>query len=216
MRRMTENALAATVALLLAGCVQTPTRVDAARSEAPDKSYIVDLPVGWIKQATVDNHKLLVSRDGFLLNVIEVSRQPLKEAFPRTKKASTDSMLPAELAELEIAEIKAEDQYTAALNVIENEPAEIDGHEGFRIRVSFKNARGLEIQRVAAGFADKAAYYRLAFQAPMLYYFDTYYPEFQKTLASFQLAGSAKKTGSIPAQIMLSSVSVWVDHATPQ
>ena len=216
MRRMTENALAAAVALLLAGCVQTPTRVDTARSEAPDKSYTVDLPVGWIKQATVDNRKLLVSRDGFLLNAIEVSRQPLKEAFPKTKKAATDSMLPAELAELEIAEIKAEDQYTAALNVIENEPAEIDGHEGFRIRVSFKNARGLEIQRVAAGFADKAAYYRLAFQAPMLYYFGTYYPEFQKTLASFQLAGSAKKASSIPAQNMLSSASVWADHATPQ
>jgi hypothetical protein len=197
--------------LLFAGCAQTPTRVDVARSEAPDKSYTVDLPVGWIKQVSYDNRKLLASRDGFLLEAIEVSRQPPREAFPKTKKAASDSMLPAELAELEIAEIKTEDQYTAALNVIENEPAEIAGHEGFRIRVSFKNARGLEIQRVAAGFAEKAAYYQLAFQAPMLYYFGTYYPEFEKTLASFQLTGNAKKTAgeaSMPAQIMLSSTPV--------
>jgi hypothetical protein len=199
MNRMTRVMLAVTVALLSAGCVQTPTRVDVARSEAPDKSYTVDLPVGWIKQASVDNRKLFASRDGFLLEAIEVSKLPPKEAFPKTKKAASDNMLPSELAELEVAEIKAEDQYTAALNVIENEPAEIGGHEGFRIRVSFKNARGLEVQRVAAGFADKAAYYQLAFQAPMLYYFDTYYPEFEKTLASFQLAGNAKKTGRMPA-----------------
>jgi len=208
MNRMPELALAATVALLSTGCVQTPTRVDVTRSEAPDKSYTVDLPVGWIKQSSVDNRKLFVSRDGFLLEVIEVSKQPPKEAFPKTKKAASDSMLPAELAELEIAEIKAEDQYTAALNVIENEPAEIGGYEGFRIRVSFKNARGLEIHRVAAGFADKAAYYQVAFQAPMLYYFDTYYPEFEKTLASFQLTGNAKKTGSKPAP----SVTVRADR----
>ena len=202
MNRMTGVMLAVVVALLSAGCVQTPTRVDVARSEAPDKSYTVDLPVGWIKQVSFDNRKLFASRDGFLLDVIEVSKQPPKEAFPKTKRGASDSMLPAELAELEIAEIKAEDQYTAALNVMENEPAEIGGHEGFRIRVSFKNARGLEIQRVTTGFADKAAYYQLAFQAPMLYYFDTYYPEFEKTLASFQLAGSAKKTGSMPTTTM--------------
>jgi len=202
MSHSTGITLAVTMALLSTGCVQTPTRVDVARSEAPDKSYTVDLPVGWIKQVSYDNRKLFASRDGPLLEVIEVSRHPLKEAFPKTKHAASDSMLPAELAELEIAEIKTEDQYTAALNVMQNEPAEIGGHEGFRIRVSFKNARGLEIQRVTTGFADKAAYHQLAFQAPILYYFDTYYPEFEKTLASFQLAGSAKKTGSIPATTM--------------
>ena len=199
MSHATGITLAVTIVLLSTGCVQTPTRVDVAHSEAPDKSYTVDLPVGWIKQVSFDNRKLLASRDGFLLDAIEITKHPLKEAFPKTKKAASDSMLPAELAELEIAEIKAEDQYTAALNVLQNEPAEIGGHEGFRIQVSFKNARGLEIQRVTTGFADKAAYYQLAFQAPILYYFDAYYPEFEKTLASFQLAGGSKKTGSVPA-----------------
>jgi predicted dehydrogenase len=52
-----------------------------------------------------------------------------------------------------------------------------------------KNSRGLEIQRVVYGFADKSAYYRIHFTAPKLYYFDTYYPEFEKTVASFKVTG---------------------------
>jgi hypothetical protein len=98
-------------------------------------------------------------------------------------------MLPAELAELEIAETKMGDEFTAALNVLQNEPAEISGTDGYKLRMSYRNARGLEIQREVYGFADKSAYYRSHFTAPRLYYFDTYYPEFEKTVASFKTTG---------------------------
>jgi hypothetical protein len=175
--------------------VQVPTRIETARNDGPDKTYTVELPVGWIKEARTDNTVLLASRNGYLLEIIQIARHPLKDAFPKTKKAAGDSMLPAELAELEIAEIKSEDQFTAALTVLENDPVEIAGQEGFHIRVSFKNARGLEIQRVVDGFADKAAYYQIAFQAPMLHYFGTYYPAFQKAVESFQLSTGNKKAG---------------------
>ena len=177
--------------LLLAGCVAQPQRVDKPHTEAPDKSYAVDLPVGWIMQTAPDGKAMLVSRNGFLLEVIVFSKRPLNDAFPKTKKAATREMLPAELAELEIAEAKTQDEFAAALSVLENEPAEISGHEGFRLRVSYKNSRGLEIQRVVYGLADKNAYYRIYFTAPKLYYFDTYYPEFEKVIASFRM-GSHK------------------------
>jgi hypothetical protein len=180
--------------MLLTGCQQTPQRIDTPRTEGLDKSYTVDLPTGWIRQGTFDNKTLLASRNGFLLEFIAIAKRPLKEAFPMTKKAATEGMLPAELAELEIAEIKSSDQFTAALTVVENEPAEIAGRDGFRIQVSYKNARGLELQRVVYGFIDKTGYYQLAFQAPMLYYFGTYYPDFEKAVASFQLSGDSKKT----------------------
>ncbi len=185
------------VVLLLGACALPPQRVDTPRTEGPDKSYSVDLPVGWIKQVT-PKKQLLASRDGILLDYILISAGPLKDAFPKTKKAAGDDMLPAELAELEIAEIRNQDQFTAALTVAENEPAEISGQEGFRIRLRYKNNRGLELQRVVYGFADKVAYHRLEFGAPTLYYFDTYYPAFQKAVASFQLgAANNKKTVSI-------------------
>jgi hypothetical protein len=192
--------------LLFAGCAQVPTRIETARNDGPDKSYTVDLPVGWIKEARPDNTMLLTSRNGYLLEIIQIIRHPLKDAFPKTKKAAGDSMLPAELAELEIAEIKSEDQFTAALSVLENDPVQIAGQEGFHIRVSFKNARGLEIQRVVDGFIDKASYYQIAFQAPALYYFDTYYPDFQKAVASFQLSAGNKKAASPGSSVVVLSL----------
>ena len=180
----------------LSACAASPQRVDTPRTDGPDKAYAVDLPVGWIKQVT-GKRQLLASRDGILLEYILISRTAPKEAFPKTKKAASDMLLPAELAELEIAEIKSEDQFAAALTVMENEPAEIAGQEGFRVRVRYKNTRGLEIQRVVYGFADKAGYYQMTFQAPMLYYFDTYYPDFQKVVASFQLVSGSKKAAGM-------------------
>jgi hypothetical protein len=193
----------AAVAVLLGACAAAPQRVDTPRTEGPDKSYAVDLPVGWISQVT-EKKQLLVSRDGILLDYILIAKNPPKEAFLKTKKAASDSMLPAELAELEIAEIKSEDQYTAALTVAENEPAEISGREGFRLRVRYKNNRGLEIQRVVSGFAEKSGYYQIQFGAPTLYYFDTYYPDFKKVVASFQLRDSNKKTSGLKSQRFLS------------
>jgi hypothetical protein len=182
--------------MLFAGCAQVPTRVDTPLNDGPDKSYTVELPVGWIKQATPDNRTLVASRNGFLLEIIAIIKRPPKEAFPGIKKAAIPELLPAELAELQIAEIKSQDAFTAALTVVENEPADIAGHQGFRVQVRYKNNRGLEIQRVVYGFADKSAYSDLWFGAPMLYYFDTYYPDFQKAVASFQLS-SAPKTASV-------------------
>lgn len=194
------------VAVLVGACAAPPERVDTPRTDGPDKTYSVDLPVGWIKQVT-PNKQLLASRDGVLLDYILISKMSPKEAFPKTKKAASDSMLPAELAELEIAEIKSQDQFTTALTVVENEPADIAGQEGFRIRVRYKNNRGLEIQRVVCGLADKSAYYRMSFEAPTLYYFDTYYPDFQKAVASFELhgAGNKKTTGALSRQVVAQS-----------
>ena len=182
--------LAATFLFVLVGCAPMPTRVDTARTEGPDKSYTTELPIGWIKQGLPNKPVLIASRNGFLLESIAITKQPLKEAFPKTKKAATAQMLPAELAELEIAEIKSQDEFTAALTVTQNEPAEIAGQEGFGLRVRFRNTRGLEIQRVVYGFVDNAGYYEIAYQAPMLYYFDKYYPDFQKVVESFQLTAA--------------------------
>ncbi len=198
-----KKSSAAALSLLVAACAAPPQRVDTSRTEGPDKTYTVDLPVGWIKQIT-QRKQLLASRDGILLDYILISASPLKEAFPKTKKSAADNMLPAELAELEIAEIKNQDQFTAALTVVENEPVEIAGQEGFKIRLRYKNNRGLELQRVVYGFADKSAYHQMEFGAPTLYYFDTYYADFQKVVASFQLSAANKKTVSIePNSIVL-------------
>ena len=170
----------------LAACIPGPARVDSARTQGPDKAYSVDLPVGWIKQYTMENN-LMASRDGFLLQSVAIVRRPLKDAFQRTKKDAADSMLPSELAELEIAEIKARDELTEALTVLENEPASVNGKEGFRVRVAYHNPRGLEIHEEVYGVVGQSRLYLLVYRAPRLYYFPKYYPDFQKTVESFKI-----------------------------
>jgi len=173
--------------LLLSGCAQQqPVRVDTPRTEGPDKNYSVDLPLGWMKQQLTDK-TMLASRDGPLLEAIYIGRRTAKEAFPRIKKGAADNMLASELAELEIAEVKSQDTFTAALTVLENEPALVSSRDAFRIKVSYKNTRGLEIDRVIYGFMDASSYYSIQYIAPKLYYFDRYYPDFEKSVASFQV-----------------------------
>jgi len=216
--------------LLFAGtvaCVPPPARVNVPLTEAPDKSYTVDLPVGWIRDFAQDFgcssafllldcrwtapvKTLLVSRDGFTLQTIGITHRPAAQAFPRTRKSVTAGASPSELAELQIAEMKAETQQMAALMVmgnepatldtqrmaalivIENEPATLDGRDGFRVRVSYHTARGLEIHRVTYGVPDKSGYYRIEYVAPKLYYFDATIADFEKVVSSLRIAGGGK------------------------
>lgn len=184
--------------ILLAGCIPTPARVDTPRTEALDKTYAIELPSGWIRQYT-DGRNIIASRDGYLVEAIMVVRRPLKEAFPHTKKAATDAMLPSELAELEIAEIKSRDELSAALTVLKNEPALLSGKDGFRLELSYNNRRGLEFVEVVYGLVDGAAMYRVSYRAPRLYYFERYYPEFQKSVESFRLTEAKKQSRLAPA-----------------
>ena len=174
-----------------AGCVPPPARVNVPLTEAPDKSYTVDLPVGWIRHFAQDK-TLLVSRDGFTLQTIGITHRPAAQAFPKTKKGAAEGALPSELAELQIAEMKTETQQMAALTVVENEPVTLDGRDGFRVRVSYHTARGLEIHRVTYGVPDKSGYYRIEYVAPKLYYFDATFADFEKVVSSLRIAGGGK------------------------
>lgn len=174
------------VCAALVGCIPAPARVDNPRVEALDKSYTVDLPVGWIRHYT-QAKSIVASRDGFPLETLAVVRRPLKRAFERTEKDASTSMLPSELAELQIAEIKARDEQTAALTVLEDEPALVSGKEGFRVKVAYRTPRGLEIHEEVHGVVDPSGLYLLVYRAPRLYYFDKYYPDFRRTVESFRL-----------------------------
>lgn len=180
------------VALIgVAACVPPPARVDVPRTEALDHSYNVDLPVGWIRHYTQDR-VLVASRDGFALQVIRVTHRPLDKAFPRTKKAASEAILPSELAELQIAELKTASAQTAALTVIDNQPVTLDGRDGFRVRVSYYTPRGLEINQVIYGLTEKSDYYYMEYVSPKLYYFDRTFGDFEKVVASFRTAAKAK------------------------
>ncbi len=182
------------LAVTLTACVPQPARVDTPRTEDSAKSYTVDLPVGWIKQWN-QGGELTVSRDGPLLQTIMVSKAPLATAFPKTKKAATENALPAELAEMRIAELKATSDQLAALQVLENEPTIVGGRDGYRLKVAYKSQRGLRYERMIYGVVDKKGSYVLDYAAPSLLYFERDLPTFQKVVESFQLAAASTGKG---------------------
>ena len=117
-----------------------------------------------------------------------ITRSAAKDAFPKIKKPASDRLLASELAELQIAELKASGSHLANLTVLENLPQMVGGRIGFRLRVRFLNDDGLAFDQVWCGVLDKGYYYLISFHAPELYYFDKYLPDFDRSLASFKLA----------------------------
>jgi hypothetical protein len=174
------------IAALLGGCA-TYALTEAGPTAGPDKSYSVQLPQNWVRLSS-DEKRVIVTRDGFGLQRIMITRAEAKDAFPRIKKPADDKLLASELAELQIAELKAGGSQLANLAVLENVPAKIGGKIGFRLRIRFLNDDGLAFDQVWCGALDKGHYYLVSFHAPELYYFDKYLPDFDRTLASFKLS----------------------------
>lgn len=171
-------------AALLGGCA-TYELTGSGRTAMADLGYSVELPQNWVRLSN-DSKKIVVTRDGFGLQRIMITRADAKDAFPKIKKQADDKLLASELAELQIAELKSGG--ASNLTVVENLPAQIGGRIGFRLRIRFLNDDGLAFDQVWCGVLDKGHYYLVSFHAPELYYFDKYLPDFDRTLASFKLS----------------------------
>ncbi|MFO1320507.1 MAG: hypothetical protein U1F52_12900 [Burkholderiales bacterium] len=154
------------------------------------KSFSVELPAGWVRK-TLNDDTVAASLDGFLLQSIVVEQRNLDKAFPKTRKIARTDALSTELAELEIAELKASGPQMAALEVMQNEPATLSGEEGYRLTFRHRTSRGLVIQHVVQGCVTRNGYFRLEYAAPALHYFAPTLPEFDKSAASFTLIAAS-------------------------
>jgi len=173
-----------TLLAILAGC-SVWQRVDRAHTEAPDHSYSVELPLGWMRFAP-DSDGIDLTRDGFGLNRIEINRRALDKAFPYLKKGADPAMLPSELAEMQIAEAKSAER-ELLITVKDNAPALLDGKAAYRLHLMHKNDRGLAFDRVIYGLVTSKGYFTLSFTAPALHYSARDLPAFEKAVDSFKL-----------------------------
>jgi hypothetical protein len=171
---------------LLAGCATSWIRVDDANREYRNEFYQVTLPPGWYHHQSGDS--LLLSQDGLDLQRILIQYHPHDKAFETLEKHSSATMLPSELAELTIAEIKAgQESGLPSMIVLGNEPMEIAGHGGFNLHLRFKTDAGLRIELLARGFVDEKGFYLLMYRAPTLHYFARDRQAFESVTESFRL-----------------------------
>ncbi len=174
------------LAAILGGCAGPWTRVEKPLAASPGNTFTVELPVGWVR-ASVMGDRIIVTRDGPGVQAIEIAFVRHEDSFKSIDKESSPAMLPAELAELVIAEARNE-ELTKNLEVVENAPASIAGNSGFRLHVRFRNAGGLRVERMVYGFADASGFYRATYQAPSLHYFSRDLAAFETVVHSLRLS----------------------------
>ena len=174
------------IVLLLSACSAWDVAKEDDVTYGPGDSYTVELPPGWVR-FRAERKTLILTKEGYTLQQIVIIKKDGKDAFPKTKKEANEKLLPSELAEIQLAELKSANELAGNLEVLENSPANLSGKIGYRLHVRFRNSRGLPYEQLIYGLCDEKTYYAIGFAAPSLFYFDHHKAEFEEMVASFKL-----------------------------
>ena len=94
---------------------------------------------------------VMISRDGPYLQYVLFQERPLERPFLYARKRLTADMLPQEAAQIIIDDLSS-DPMVANFTVIENAPAVIDDHDGFRLLFRYRDPKGLTLKTAYYGF----------------------------------------------------------------
>ncbi len=156
----------------------------ATEVEHASKNFKVTLPANWVRYNQAQRDVIIITRDGLRVQQIMAAYAPHDKAFDKIKKISAETMLPAELAELQIAEMKALGNLSN-LEVLENTPTQLGGLPAFHVLTQFKNNDGLVLKIEMVGAVNAKGYYLMQYQAPDLHFFLRDRAAFQNIAASF-------------------------------
>jgi hypothetical protein len=169
--------------ILLWGCA--PWVMVGGNYKMQSLNFEVDLPEGW-RRHNLTTDKLLITKDGLSLQQIQIARKAIDEELSFTKKKFSKGMLPEELAEVIIDNIRSNPNIMN-LKITENTPAEIGGYPGFRLAYTYKTKRGLRKNVIYYGFMIDTWYFDIDYESPARFYFAKYHPAFEKVKDSFRI-----------------------------
>jgi hypothetical protein len=173
---------------LLSSCGGPFTRLTKPEYVDTTKSYKVNLPVGWVQvTGPQSGDSLWISKDGYSLQSIRIDALKPEKAFASIKKAATTTTPISDLAELELAEIKAKSSNAASIKLLENTLENVSDQKAFRLHIQYLNDKGLRFEQVTYGIVSSKYYYRVTYQAPSLHYFERDKQTFNQTIASFKI-----------------------------
>ena len=175
-----------TLFLFAASCVACTHTGGTSKPTA--YSFTIDIPAGWRK---IDRPYLLVTKDSPFLQNIMVQNRFIGKSFRYTKKKMQREMLPEEAAQIIIDEY-ASDQNIGNLKVLNNAPAEINGHDGFKILLTYMGPKGKEFHTLYYGFIKADTFFNLRFTAGGRQYFQKDIEAFNRMLNSFQVIKAHK------------------------
>ena len=167
---------------LIAGCASVAQ--ERSLKNLPENDFAVKVPEGWWKPKHIN--KYLLTKDGAFLQYVLIQQRPIDLPYSHTKKKLDKGMLPLEASGVIIDEI-ASDRRILNFNVIENVPAMIDGHDGFKILFTYKDKKGSTFKTLYYGFISGDSFFNLRYNAAMRHYFEKDIADFEKILSSFRV-----------------------------
>ena len=172
--------------LILSACATTTwKKVEPANITYTGDRFTIKLPQGWMFMQEEDT--LLISKDGPDLQRILIASVSLDEAVPKEEETVSE-MLPSELADKFIAELKSSQEFELpSLTILSNEPISIAGNTGYSLHLTYKTDKGLRIEMLSAGFVNNKYFYTLSYSAPTLHFFNKDRSTFETVVSSFQL-----------------------------
>lgn len=144
------------------------------------EAYSLNLPEGWMY---FGKSGMYVTKDGESLQQIYIVSTDINK-FEAEKKKLQKGMLPQEAAEV-ILDIIKSDKRLGQLAVLENQPAQLGGMEGFRLVYTYRAGK-LRYKSVYYGALQGETFYRISYNAPVRYYFDRDFAVFEEIVKSFR------------------------------
>ena len=184
---MKERWLPLVMLISLVGCA--PWTQVGGRVVEDSLKFEAELPAGWMRANNAEN-ALYITRDGALLQYINVQRIETDNDLKHTKKKFAKDMLPQEVAEIELDDVRSNPNVTN-FELLENVPATIDGRPGFKLLYTWRTKDGLKLKRLHYGLALAEWVYRVQYQAPVQHYFDRDFETFERVRASLKFRGYA-------------------------
>ncbi len=175
------------VVAILTGCVawqKLPHREVTLSDKS--NSYEVTHSDGWIRLGDNKADSVFLTKDGPMLQFIEVQQLDAEKPFENIDQKVSESTLITEVADYLLADMKAKES-GLTINKLEMVPYDQQGHEGFRMKLSIIDKKGLETHLLVYGFAEQGKVYKLSYAAPKLFYFERNLPEFENLVASFKV-----------------------------
>jgi hypothetical protein len=153
----------------------------------------VEWPQAWMKFTPADSDEnakkegwlLTVTRDGVGLQAMILKKRPIEQGFNNTKKKAAPGVLPQELAELVLDDMRANPNFVD-LQVVENSPSTLDGVPGYKVIIRYRNKAGLPRQAVYYGCVEKGLLYTLIYDAPQRHYYALDLATFEAVKNSFK------------------------------
>ena len=169
---------------LIAGCASAAMK--RSLEDLPKTDFSVEIPDGWWKPQYIKRY--LITKDGAFQQYVLIQQRPIDRPFKKTRKKLRKGMLPLESAKVITDEVAA-DRNIMNFSILENNPAAVDGHAGFKILFSYRDKNGAAYKTLYYGFIHGDSFFNIRYAAARQNY-DKDLADFNRILNSFKLVKS--------------------------